>query len=199
MPGLSKIFTALLLTLLVSSCGEQPAALPSAAVPLNTPAPITPGVGAEPATTGLVSANPVKSRPAETKAEPGPNGSSPAIMVSHGGPVKDYVSLIDNLRKEGATINPLGEVNQLFFTVKGYLIRLNEQDVQVFEYADAGTTRAEAARVSPDGSTVGTSKVSWLAKPHFFQKERVVVLYIGDEALVLLILQRVLGPQFAGE
>ena len=36
-------------------------------------------------------------------------------IVSHGGPVKDYVSLVDNLRAAGATLDPAGTVSQPFF------------------------------------------------------------------------------------
>ncbi|MCH7843602.1 MAG: hypothetical protein IID01_12655 [Chloroflexi bacterium] len=36
-------------------------------------------------------------------------------IVSHGGPVKDYVSLVDNLRAAGATVDPAGTVSRPFF------------------------------------------------------------------------------------
>ena len=39
-----------------------------------------------------------------------PTDSNPTTtpIVSHGGPVKDYVSLVDNLRAAGATVDPAG-------------------------------------------------------------------------------------------
>ena len=40
-------------------------------------------------------------------------------IVSHGGPVKDYVSLVDNLRAAGATVDPAGTVSQPFFAPQG--------------------------------------------------------------------------------
>ncbi len=118
--------------------------------------------------------------------------------VSHGGPVTDYISLIDNLRQAGATVEPAGEMTQPFFSVNGRVIVVNGGDVQVFEYADAAAAEAEAALVSPDGSSIGTSMVGWVASPHFYRAEKLIVLYVGDSEAVTNVLESVLGKQFAG-
>ena len=128
--------------------------------------------------------------------------------VSHGDPVTDYVSLIDNLRQAGATVEPAGEVSQPFFAVTGNIITVNGDDVQVFEYADAAAADTEAALVSPDGSSIGTSMIGWVATPHFYigwvatphfyRAEKLIVLYIGDSEAVTDVLESVLGQQFAG-
>ena len=123
--------------------------------------------------------------------------AAPSI-VSHGGPVTDFVSLVDNLRAAGATVEPAGEVSQPFFSVEGQVITVNGEDVQVFEYADAASADVEAALVSPDGSSVGTTMVLWIATPHFYQTGQLIVLYVGDSAAVIDALEEVLGPQFAG-
>ncbi len=120
-------------------------------------------------------------------------------IVSHGGPTSDYVSLIDNLRAAGATVEPAGEVvNQPFFSVTGNIITVNGGDVQVFEYADAAAADTEAALVSPDGYSVGLSMISWVATPHFYQADRLIVLYVGDSTDVINVLEAELGQQFAG-
>ena len=62
---------------------------------------------------------------------------TPTPAISHGGPVRDYISLVDNLRATGANIQPAGDITQPFFSVKGLFITVNGSDVQVFEYADA--------------------------------------------------------------
>ncbi len=125
-------------------------------------------------------------------------GGQPTPIVSHGGPVTDYVSLIDNLRTAGATVEPAGEVSQPFFSVKGQMITVNGGNVQVFEYADAAAADAEAALVSPDGGSVGTSMMTWVATPHFYKKGKLIVLYVGDSTDVTDGLKAALDPQFAG-
>ena len=118
--------------------------------------------------------------------------------TSHGGPVKDYISLVDNLRGAGANVDPVGEVTQSFFSVNGFVIKINGADVQVFEYVDATTAETEAQLVSSDGSSVGTSMIGWVAPPHFYKKERLIVIYVGDDVDVINILVDVVGTQFAG-
>jgi len=122
-----------------------------------------------------------------------------APPVSHGGSVSDYVSLIDNLRAAGATVGPAGDVTQPFFSVKGYVIKVNGEDVQVFEYSDEAAVEAEAELVSPDGSSIGTSMVSWIAPPHFYKAGRIIVLYVGENPAITETLEIALGKQFAGQ
>ena len=128
---------------------------------------------------------------------PAPLTPEPPI-TSHGGPVKDYVSLFDNLRAKGATVEPVGEVNQPFFSVKGFIIKVNGHDVQVFEYDEVAQADSEAQLVSPEGSPIGTTFVGWIAPPHFYKAGRIIVLYVGEEDTVVDALNSVLGSQFAG-
>jgi len=119
-------------------------------------------------------------------------------LPSSEGAVTDYASLIDSLRAAGATVAPAGEVTQPFFSVKGKLIKVNGGDVQVFEYQDSTAADNEASLVSPDGSSIGTSMVGWVAPPHFYQPGKLIVLYIGENEAVIKLLESVLGSQFAG-
>jgi hypothetical protein len=105
---------------------------------------------------------------------------TPAPVPPQGGQVTDYVSLVDNLRAAGATVNPAGEVEQPFFSVKGLVIKVNNNDVQVFEYSDADAAENEAKTISPDGSSIGTSMPFWVGPPHFFKAEKLIVLYVGE-------------------
>ncbi len=125
--------------------------------------------------------------------------SQPQQEKSHGGPVTDYASLIDNLRAAGVSVEPEGEVDQPFFSVKGLMIKVRGEDVQVFQYSNAAPADAQAALVSRDGSAVGTTKLYWIGPPHFYKKEKLLVLYIGDNDKVLKALEAVLGRQFAGQ
>jgi len=114
-------------------------------------------------------------------------------------PVKELSSLIKNLRAKGATVVLTNEkVAQPFFFVAARIINVNGESVQVFEYAQASAAAVEANRISPNGNTIGTSKPSWMATPHFFKSRKLILLYLGDNQTLLRILQGTLGNQFAG-
>ena len=166
---LYAFFSVALLALLIGGCGA-PSAGPAA----------TPGQPTEPPPTG-------ESTPPQTP------------VASRGGPVTDYASLIDALRAGGASVEPAGEVSQSFFSVEGKVIKVNGADVQVFEYADEATAQADASLVQPDGYEIGAAIVDWMAPPHFYQKERLMVLYVGTDNAIMAALEATLGAQFAGE
>ncbi|MBI2753011.1 MAG: hypothetical protein HYX46_05800 [Betaproteobacteria bacterium] len=91
------------------------------------------------------------------------------------------------------------QVVQPFFSVKGRVIRVIGEDVQVFQYRNAAQSDAQAALISSDGMTIGSAKVHWLGPPHFFRIDRLIVLYIGQDDQVLRALEATLGRQFAGQ
>jgi hypothetical protein len=124
---------------------------------------------------------------------------------SHGGPVQDQVSLIDALRGKNLTVDISGTVSQPFLSPQsGTTVRLSggdlaaPADLQLFEYGSASAASGDARQISPDGSGTATTRISWIAPPHFFLKGRVLVLYVGNDPAVLKVLKSVLGSQVAG-
>ena len=113
-------------------------------------------------------------------------------------PVTDYAGLLEALGTGGATVEPSGSVSQPFLSVEGQSLTLGGEQFQVFEYADESAAAADAQLVSPDGSSVGTTMITWVAPPHFYRSGRLIVLYLGNNADTLRLLESLLGPQFAG-
>jgi hypothetical protein len=69
--------------------------------------------------------------------------------------------------------------------------------VQVFEYVSEEEVLKEAMQVSADGSSVGTTMITWIDTPHFYQSGKIIFLYVGNTPQVIEILTEVLGPQYA--
>lgn len=112
--------------------------------------------------------------------------------------VEDQASLIAGLQSVGADVEAGDSVIQDFFTPEGKIIKINGADVQVFEYKNADAMESEASQVAPDGSSVGTSMMMWVDAPHFFKAGRIIALYIGSNEMVLALLEKTMGMQFAG-
>lgn len=110
----------------------------------------------------------------------------------------DYRSLVDALKRSVTVAETSETVSQPFFKVQGRILRVEGEDVQVFEYADATAAQADAQLVSADGGQIGTTSILWVAPPHFYRRGRVVALYVGSSVRVVDALRAALGPQFAG-
>jgi hypothetical protein len=105
---------------------------------------------------------------------------------------------IEALRDQGMESEKGDAVEQAFFSATGTFVNFDSGNVQVFEYDSAEALENDAALVVSDGGSIGTTMVDWIATPHFYKKGRLLVLYIGDDAESLNVLENVLGPQFAG-
>lgn len=125
------------------------------------------------------------------------SASGPSALVAER--ATDYASLLENLRNAGFSVEPGETAEQPFFSVEGQMLKVGGEDVQVFQYPHPAAADAQAALVSPDGSTVGTSKPHWIGEPHFYKRGRLLVLYVGDDDKVLKALDAALGRQFAGK
>ena len=121
-----------------------------------------------------------------------------APTTSSGSLIGGYTELLGSLRATGVAVEAAGDVSQPFFPVEGHLVKVNGEDVQVFEFADNATMEQNAMRVSATGSSIGTTMVNWMASPHFFKKGKIIAIYVGDAPQVIGALQAVFGPQFAG-
>ena len=128
----------------------------------------------------------------------GCNGSD-TTPVSHGGPVRDHVSLVDTLRAQGLTVVPTGQISQPFFPMPGQTLQVNGQDVQVFEFKDSSVTKSHAKEISPDGKSIQNTAIQWISPPHFFSTGKIIVLYLGTDPTLLRELEMVMGKQIAGE
>ena len=123
------------------------------------------------------------------------------------GPVKDYVSLVDNLRAAGATVDPAGTESAHFLAPESQWLTVNGEDIQVFEFGSAEEADAAAGGVSANGLSIVTTMadgtqmatmVDWVAPAHFYKAGKLIVLYVGCDSDVINALQETMRPQFAG-
>jgi len=109
-------------------------------------------------------------------------------------------ALIAALRGQSATVvrgEVLPQSSNPFFSTNAQLIVVNGGTVSVFEYPSIAAAETDAAKVSPDGSFVGSTIITWIGPPHFYRSGRLIVLYAGSSDVVIRSLQAVLGRPFA--
>ena len=163
------------------------------------------GNGAEP--TSLSNEAPTPVPPTVGGTTPTDSNPPTTTIVSHGGPVKDYVSLVDNLRAAGATVDPAGTESGSYFAPQGQLLTVNGEGISAYEFGSAEEADAGAEGVSASGSSIVTTfadgtgistMVTWVESPHFYKAGKLIVLYVGCDSDVIDVLQETMGPQFAG-
>lgn len=109
--------------------------------------------------------------------------------------------LTQALRDGGATVAAAGTEPQdsfPFFAVASRDLLVNGETVHVFEYSTAAKAAGDQARVTDSGTPVGTSQVTWIEPPRFYQRGRIIVLYVGHSDDVSRRLEMILGRPFAG-
>lgn len=127
-------------------------------------------------------------------------GDTPPASQSNSDPGQSSASttIADTLRKAGLEVTDAGTVQQPFFTVPAHVILVDGNDLQIYEFGTAEEAEHAASQVAPNGGSIGTTMMSWMAPPHFFRKERVIANYLGSNEKTLAELQRLFGAQFAG-
>jgi hypothetical protein len=116
------------------------------------------------------------------------------------GGVSSTDSLIAALRQQGADARrgeTLPRGSNPFFSTNAQLVIVNDRTISVFEYASAAAAGADAAKVSPDGSAVGNTMITWVASPHFYKAGALIVIYAGTDDAVLGPLEQTVGKPFA--
>ena len=128
--------------------------------------------------------------------------ASPTLPATPVESVETIASLTDALRANGVAVLHEGEVDLTFLNGTGALLRVGEQPVQVYEYADADGAGVDAARFSTDGAWVqsnqGSTLINWVETPHLYRASRLIAVYVGDDAATMSLLEKVLGAPFAG-
>lgn len=135
----------------------------------------------------------------QTRAVPGNSATfgNPKTPLTESKRASEYARLIPKLRRHGLTVRSSSErVQQLFFSVSARILKVNNEDLQLFEYSTRSAMELDASKISKDGMTIGTSKPFWMAPPHFFYSQKLIVLYVGNDKKILTALEDVLKTSY---
>ena len=81
---------------------------------------------------------------------------------------------------------------------EGVLVCVGKEPVQVYVLKDHEAALAAASKIDRnDPSKIGTSIVDWAGTPRFWLRDRILVLYLGTNAVTDAALRTLLGPPFA--
>lgn len=119
----------------------------------------------------------------------------------------DATSVVRSLRAAGATVTEQESGGSVgFLHGAPHPLKVNGEDVTIFEYGAPALADLDASTISADGSTFHNGfgpfgsviMVDYIAPPHFYKTGRVIALYVGSDAETLRLLREVFDPPFAG-
>lgn len=116
--------------------------------------------------------------------------------------ISGVTGLSEELRERGLTVSAATAMtgDDILFddTTAASIITVNDQSIQVFEFASIDTAAVQAGTVSRNGNTIRDEDISWVGMPHFYRSGNVIVLYLGNNPAIMTPLSDITGGAFAG-
>lgn len=118
------------------------------------------------------------------------------------GAIDSYDALITSLNASKPEADSDSIITSDILALTGKLVMVGSQRLQVFEYPDAASAQTAAQQFSRDGAWFQRDGVpvlvNWIATPHLYRSDRLLVVYVGEDADTLALLNAKLGQPFAG-
>jgi hypothetical protein len=110
----------------------------------------------------------------------------------------DYATFISALKEKGYSIEEPQELqpspnDHQFLSVQPKVIRVDGENVLIYEFTDSSTAKSQSQTISSDGSKIGGGIIDWIAPPHFYLQGRIIVGYIGRNQGLLGNLVKIMG------
>ena len=137
------------------------------------------------------------SPPTTSPAKPGTaTRSNPPVIFP--GPTDGPEKLIVDLEAAGAQ----ARLTEMFagdpFEAQGGVMCVGSEPVQLYVFASAPAREEAARRIDPtDPSDMGTAMIAWNGRPRLWQRDRMIIAYLGEDGATETLLRSVLGEPFA--
>jgi len=113
-----------------------------------------------------------------------------------------YNDLITNLEK--MNFNMIAEdVEEDILQGQRKWLTINEnENISVYLYESSEKMEKDASYIHEGGSSYSNGKnyveIGWVSLPHFYKKDNIIVLYVGENPEIINTLKEIVGLQFAG-
>jgi hypothetical protein len=103
--------------------------------------------------------------------------------------------LLHVLQQQGVTAQLSGDVAVPFFQVQGQVMRIEQGDVNVYDFQNKTRMDAATQKLITDGQILDNLVPSWSEQPHIWTKGNLIVFYDGTDTAVISSLGGVLGKE----
>lgn len=124
-----------------------------------------------------------------TPAAPSPTGPGAGTSVEH------FVAALAGAKGD---VRRAGAFDSTPLQGQASLLCVGNEEVRVYAFSSDQERASVASRIDPkDPTHIGTSIVEWSGNPRFWQADRIMVLYLGEDPATETRLTAVLGQPFA--
>jgi len=127
---------------------------------------------------------------------PSPSGTTPPVIFP--GPTDGPEKFVVDLDVAGveSRLGPVFAGDPL--PAQGVVVCVGTEQVRLYVFGSVRDRMDAAAKIDPtDASNMGTAMVRWNGRPRFWQRDRMLVLYLGEDAATDTLLRSLLGEPFA--
>jgi hypothetical protein len=109
----------------------------------------------------------------------------------------DTQRLVQMLKNKGyEVIKPVKDNEpalQSLFSVYPTYYKVNGKDLGIYEFKDKESALKDSKTITKDGNIIGHGILEWVDNPHFYQKGKIIVSYIGSDFKLINDLEAILG------
>lgn len=110
--------------------------------------------------------------------------------------------LITNLEQKGFNVISKDEKKEIFQGKRKSLSINKNENIYVYLYQTNEKMEEDSSSIDIGGTSYNNGKdnadIEWASLPHFFKKDNIIVLYVGENSAIIEALEEILGKQFAG-
>lgn len=113
-----------------------------------------------------------------------------------------YNDLITNFKERNYNIIEEDVENHILQGQQKRLTINEKENIYVYIYESNEKMEEDASYIDEGGTSynngVNEAKISWVSLPHFFKRDNIIVLYVGEDLKIIEALKEIVGLQFAG-
>lgn len=114
----------------------------------------------------------------------------------------DYITFLEMLDENGIQYKEGDLDTSSFLSVARKPIFIEDEIIGIYEYASNEDMEKDSMYIDKGGSSISMPgkgvEISWVSFPHFFKKDTLIILYVGENQQILELLNKNYGDEFAG-
>ena len=115
---------------------------------------------------------------------------------------KTYLDFITKLKEQNFKVEVEDVEEDILQGQRKWLTINEEEHIAVYLYESREKMEEDASYIDSGGTSYNNGKnsvkISWASLPHFYKKDNMIVLYVGQTADIPNALDQIVGVQFAG-